>query len=461
MQGIPSGGAAKAQLRRQDAKQLTEPDCRRSDAKVPTENAFDPWAVPEPEPTTLIALWPHPQPPFPSEVLAAGGRSSPRTAKDIEEVPGEAEVIWSRAVKIPDHGQPAVIWSEPARPLDPKELDDSGARQCRWIVGAETVLDQEDPLGDFARMIRWLAGSVTDLPALLDANSGRWHPRDALHRGLLADDLPPMPEALWIVHAVGNADGATWLHTHGLARCGRPELEMIGVPSRYATTACELLCAIAGRLLEEPAPPPGEPFEIGRDLAVTFRRWQEVVPLIGAGVPGGMADRGPEDHTAHRGVRAVVGPASAEGAGRDIRLWPKDALEAVAEGGTPLYLSRQATEHAAAQARVTWPRLQEAFESLAGGAGEPPARFLIKAGHALPGEPEAPREHIWFEVKRFEGDRARGALLDTPVVIGSMKRGESGWIDRETVSDWSVRTPLGVFGPAEAEAMSRAIRSLP
>lgn len=425
--------------------------------KVPAENELDPWAVPEPEPTTLIALWPHQRPPMLGEVLAAGGGSSHRMAEVVEEVQGGAEVIWCREVRIPDHGQPAVIWSEPARPLGPEELDDSGARQCRWIVGAETVLDQEDPLGDFARMIRWLAGSVADLPALLDANSGRWHPRDALQKGLLADDLPPLPEALWIVHAVGNADGATWLHTHGLARCGRPELEMLEVPQRYATTACELLSAIAGRLLEEPAPPPGEPYEIGRDLAVTFRRWQEVAPLIGAGVPGGMADRGPEDHTAHRGVRAVVCPTSTQGVGQDMRFWPQDALEAVADGGIPLYLSTQATEHAAAQARVTWPRLQEAFGSLAGAAGEPRAQFLIKAGHVLPGEPDAPREHIWFEVKRFEGDRARGLLLNTPVVIGSIKRGESVWIDRETVSDWSVRTPLGVFGPAEAEAMSRTI----
>lgn len=422
---------------------------------MPAENAFDPWAVPEPEPTTLIALWPHQRPPLLGEVLAAAGDSFHRRAEVVEEVQGGAEVIWSRAVRIPDHGQPVVIWSEPARPLGREELDDSAARQCRWIVGAETVLDAQDPLGDFARMIRWLAGSVADLPALLDANSGRWHLRDALQEGLLADDLPPLPEALWIVHAVGNADGSTWMHTHGLARCGRPELEMLEVPQRYATTACELLSAIAGRLLEETPPPPGEPYEIGGDLAVTFRRWQEVAPLIAAGVPGGMADRGPEDHAAHRGVRAVVCPASAQGAGQDLRLWPQDALEAVAEGGIPLYLSRQATEHAAAQARVTWPRLQEAFASLAGGAGEPPVRFLIKAGHVLPGEPDAPREHIWFEVKRFEGDRARGALLNTPVVIGSIKRGESVWIDRETVSDWSVRTPLGVFGPAEAEAMSR------
>ncbi len=425
---------------------------------MPAENSFDPWAVPEPEPTTLIALWPRQRPPTLSEVLDAGAGSSRGMAEVVEEVQGGAEVIWSRAVRIPDRGQAVVIWSEPARPLSPEELDDSSARQCRWIVGAETVLDQEDPLGDFARMIRWLAGSVADLPALLDANSGRWHPRDALQEGLLADDLPPLPEALWIVHSVGNADGSTWLHTHGLSRCGRPELEMLEVPQRYATAACELLSAIAGRLLEEPLPPPGEPYEIGRDLAVSFQHWQEVAPLIGAGAPGDMADRGPEDHAAHRGVRAVVCPASVEGVGQDMRLWPQVALEAVAEGGIPLYLSTQATEHAAAQARVTWPRLQEAFGSLAGAADEPPARFLIKAGHVLPGDPEAPREHIWFEVKRFEGDRARGALLNTPVVIGSMKRGELVWIDRDTVSDWSVRTPLGVFGPAEAEALSRTIR---
>jgi hypothetical protein len=41
-------------------------------------------------------------------------------------------------------------------------------------------------------------------------------------------------------------------HTHGLHRCGRPELEMLEVPQRYVRTAADLLEAIAARSLDMP-----------------------------------------------------------------------------------------------------------------------------------------------------------------------------------------------------------------
>jgi hypothetical protein len=41
-----------------------------------------------------------------------------------------------------------------------------------------------------------------------------------------------------------------------------------------------------------------------------------------------------------------------------------------------------------------------------------------------------------------------------------MSRGDVTWIDRDAISDWSVETPLGSFGPGEAAAMAGALEAL-
>ncbi len=50
--------------------------------------------------------------------------------------------------------------------------------------------------------------------------------------------------------------------------------------------------------------------------------------------------------------------------------------------------------------------------------------------------------------------------MNEPVLIKTLKRGDVTWIGPEMISDWSVETPLGRFGPAEATAMRSALDAL-
>ncbi len=424
-----------------------------------------------------MGLWPHDEPPTLIELISAARCVFEAPLRELEppDIGSPDGVTWHAALEVPGHDLPILVWVEPSRPLSPDEIDDPRALGCRWALGAETLLDGADPVAGYTSLMRLLTGSFEDIPAVLDANCGRWHPAETIRRDFIENEVEPPAEALWVIHAVTRgARAGAWLHTHGLWRCGVPELEMLDVPADLAPRAAELLNAIASRLLEEPLPDPGEAFGVGVDLAVTLRPWQEIAPHL-ADVPGGAADRSRPDDV-HGGVRAVV--CAWDPTGARSRAWPMDVLSSLDSGDGLLFLSRRATDRAAALAQRTWPQLATAFATLPGhrrrsddlppaACDRPAARFILKAGLA----PDAPtsdgddggrgdREHMWFVVRRFQGDRAEAVLMNDPVLARRMRRGDVLWIERGAVSDWSVVTPAGSFGPDDLDGLSAAIDAL-
>ncbi len=73
---------------------------------------------------------------------------------------------------------------------------------------------------------------------------------------------------------------------------------------------------------------------------------------------------------------------------------------------------------------------------------------------------DAGREHLWFIVRRFDGDRAQAELINEPMEVPQLARGDVTWIERSAISDWSVITPLGSFGPSRIKGLQQAIDRL-
>ena len=125
-------------------------------------------------------------------------------------------------------------------------------------------------------------------------------------------------------------------------------------------------------------------------------------------------------------------------------------------------------DRSARQARATWPELATSFASLpaelvrcdaaaAEDEDDGRVRFIIKAGFPPDAAADEQREHMWFVVRRFEGDRAEAILINQPVAVQDLHRGDVVWIERSTVSDWMVVSPLGSFDPSRSAALERAI----
>ncbi len=428
----------------------------------------EPWAIERLEPTTLLALWPRERAPERAEVLAALGRVVGKEVRVIgEEQVDDPGLLWNTVVEVDTWDAPLILWSEAARAGAASELTVPEAEQCIWVIGAQSLLDPACPAEGLAFLLRLLSLAMPEVPAILDQNSTRWYRRGEL---TLLEGVDPPLEVLWLIHVVADErTDKAWLHTHGLWRCGRPELDLVGVRRRLVGAGGTLLNAIGERLLEEALPAPGLPFAVGPGMEVSFQPWREVAPLVGAS-PGGMEDRTPEAGTAHAGVRAVVCAAGPSAGGPEAMQAPATVMQRLDRGEAPLYIGCRESERRAQVAQASWPAIAGAFERaprrLLRTDGRQPApgdlpavRFLVKSVMA-PGSLDGLREHLWFVARRFDGERVEAELLDQPLEACGLNRGDVTWIDRHAISDLVVATPLGIFGPQDVVELERAIEGL-
>ncbi len=74
------------------------------------------------------------------------------------------------------------------------------------------------------------------------------------------------------IHVLTDGPCKGWVHTHGLAARGKPELEIRRVPPLFVASGCEILNSVAEYLLTETDRPvlPGHTMELGRHTMLLF-----------------------------------------------------------------------------------------------------------------------------------------------------------------------------------------------
>lgn len=418
-----------------------------------------PWAVQQ-EASSFIALWPGGSAPTMTEVIAALAQRCDAPPTKMDDMPPRSGVPWAAAFATSLAEAPLIIWTEASHPLPERELDDPRAYACKWIVGVEAMLSQDKPYEEYIAILNGIASGFEPV-AILDAVTGRWMELEALDD--LAHEPPGMPpvESLWVIHDVfGERRGAGghWLHTHGLWRCGRPELEMLDVPADKSGVAGRLLNDIARRVLDETELPMApEPFGIGPGMDVTLHPWESLMPLISKGGYGGPDDRAGDNDT-HRGVRAVLCGPKARGVFRKQWMWPSEAVEMLEQDRGVIFHSDRDTDRAAKLARDRWGELATAFSAAQRLKvdGKVLAAFAVKARFCAPDQPDD-CEHMWIDVREFRGETASGELMNQPMRLTQVKLGQIVTIGRNEVSDWQVFTPAGSFMPSDVPALWRVL----
>lgn len=153
-----------------------------------------------------------------------------------------------------------------------------------------------DPLASYHLQLRLICSLVPELLAVIDDSSekilsGRWVTLAA------RSQVAPAPRYLYTAQAVSGDEDCVWLHTHGLNRCGCPELEVLNSTKETYQTHYNVLETLANRLLdEEELPGCGEPYFLAYvtqdiPLVVTLIPWEEAVEYYPDHMPGGKEDR--------------------------------------------------------------------------------------------------------------------------------------------------------------------------
>ena len=281
----------------------------------------------------------------------------------------------------------------------------------------------EDPLEAYHLQLKIVHAALPKKLAVFDDSaekvlSGKWVALAA------ASAVAPAPRYLYTAQAVSDEGGAVWLHSHGLNRCGLPELEVLASDQEHYQSHYGILEAMANRMLELNEPlEEGEPLYLAQlseevHLVTTRIGWNHAVKYFDENLLGGLCDR----EEGHNGNTSVIfayptQEAFEQGQLSSVRVYD-DFLK-----DNPIYLvSAKETERmkALAQARLAY--VKRAYE-------DPDNKILLKL--------ELNGESHWFELMQIlpeAGDEGEEILVQD---LNSGEMGEYAW---NQVTDWLIYT---------------------
>ncbi len=425
------------------------------------------WNV-EPQESGFVAFWPHEEAltgaEFATAVSAWVGATAP-----IEPIETDDDAIWAFGVQIPGVESGFVIWCEPARELSERDRSQIGeeASRCPWVIRLQTILSIEEPAEEYFMSVGMLGGALPDVVAILDVITGEVYPRQRIDRDFLAEDAGPIERLLWRLgryEALPDGDqNLVLLGTHGLARCGIPELEMSEVPNELAESAAVLLHTMAGLLLENDMPEPGEIIEVGDELSVVLQPIAVVSEFIADGSAGSEPWR--VQARAHglsefALARAAICASQTVGRFRPLWVWPREVVERIAGGNAVLYMTQHSVRSTERRARSTWGLFATAFASLTR-TGNPQWQQIARTGFTVqapvPGSNEPRIEQSWFAVERIDHESLTIRVVDRPITRPDLDPGSQLTILTTAVTDWRVEIGGEIYDPDDVDALLVAV----
>lgn len=371
----------------------------------------------------------------PDQHAPAGGDAAARLRSYLDGAVPLSGEGWPLSVEHPEGRvrvhpaeAPRLLEVQFARSLLDEEERARAARATEALLVEIEVAQDELPMSGLGRGLALVRPLLDGLIAVFDSEGSSVHPGH--WASSVADaPVPPRPESLFAMHAVGGESGFRWIHTHGLSRFGLPELEVLEVPDDDASVVAHVVNAVAARIVLEGVPEPGQQVEWGQHIHAALVPWSEVSALS---VTGGAADERDAMHPEENRVLVVGSPGDWHNLVDAIPQWGEHPV---------LYRSDWETGRMETLAAARWPLFVGVRKVL---AELDDFRFVAKLAYAPDG---GFREHLWFEVTDADVQFVVATLLNEPHQDMGLHQGDEGRHDIERLSDFSIYSPFGVFNP--------------
>lgn len=302
-----------------------------------------------------------------------------------------------------------------------------------------------EPKKDFHLQLKIAAAALPDFLGYLDESQEKIFPPKWV---MLAakSNVEPAPNNLFTVQVIpAEKSNEVWLHTHGLCRCGLTELEILGSDRENYQNHYHLISAYAAYLIDNVGS-----FDYKTELAfigllggqvpvlAVCRPWTEALGEYKKLELGGAKDR-ESGHNSRTSPIFIASPNEKD-KGKLIKVSELNDLW----GNNPVYFfSTAETNRMKALAMERFDYAKKAFEN-------PEYKVLIKIGLVTDhGEDEDSREHAWFELLGFEGEKFRAKLTQDTYDVSSMHKDDEGVYGVEDVTDWLILTPGLSISPNE------------
>ena len=305
---------------------------------------------------------------------------------------------------------------------------------------------EKNPKKSYKFQLKLMMAMAPNLLAIVDESAEKLLPLGWIKMAIKSKTTP-CAEELFTIHAVGDGKGQIWLHTHGLARCGTTELEILNSTRDNYNVHYNLLSAYASYLLDSV----GEDmrgkgvligyFSNNAPILATCLSWTEALQYYSRFILGNAKDR-EEGHNTKTSPLFIYSNPNDE-KNRKVSLvtdyndyWINNPL---------FFISDTETRIRTVIAKERFYLLEKAFENK-------DSDILVKI--ALPLD-NGSNEHIYFRLLSFEGDNFKAELLQEPYADFGIHVGYQGEFSVDDVSDWVIYTPTVTITPKTAYLLEK------
>lgn len=305
-------------------------------------------------------------------------------------------------------------------------------------VGLAVIMEFNDnPLRSYHAQLKIITALIPDVLAVLDDSSekilsGKWVQLAAKSM------VPPAPRYIYTVQAVSGDEDCVWLHSHGLNRCGHPDIEVLNSKKDTCDNHYHVMETMANRLLEQEEPiEMGEPFYVARvteriPLMAALIPWQEAIQNYPEDMLGGKSDR----EEGHNGNTCGLFVYSSYEAMEKRQYAPLSVFDDLLKDN-PIYMI--STDETNRMKALAYERISYMLKA----AQNPENKILIKIGLDIDEEFREEQndfEHIWFELKSATDSDVTCELTQEPYYVKDMHVGSIGTYTFDRITDWLIFT---------------------
>lgn len=284
---------------------------------------------------------------------------------------------------------------------------------------------------------------VPDLIGVMDESAEKMLPAKWVFMTANSKVLPN-PKSLFTVQAVAGDNKEVWLHTHGLCRCGIPELEILNSDEANYQNHYNLISTYAMHLLDKKNELPN--FEVGcfigrlingYPVVATSRSWTTGIKEYKHLKLGNLKDR----KGGHNTKTNIIFLYKCE-EDENNQVLSKVSIYDKLWGENPLFFfSDEETFRMKSLAIERFDYVKEAFKNKDNA-------IIIKVG--LPLKEKGKFEHIWFELLEIKGKKFKAKLTQEPYDVPNMHTGDEAWYTVDDITDWIIYTRTFSVNPDNA-----------
>lgn len=324
-----------------------------------------------------------------------------------------------------------------------RDIDIEAIQQQKKGLIVEMLFD-EHILDSYHMQLRLISAMIPDCLAVLDTSSekvlsGKWVALAA------KSNMPPSPRYIFTVQAVSGDTDEVWLHSHGMNRCGLPELEILNSTKDTYNDHYNIIETMAKRLIEREEPlEEKEPVYLAMvtneiPLMATIVNWKEAVKKYPSGILGGAGDR----KESHNQNTAVIFCYPTPEAMNKKKYYEVSVFDEYLNGNPIYMLTNQETDR---MRRLAAERLEYMLKMF----GRENISILLKVGFEVDEEFKEEGnsfEHIWFELKEKQKDTFTAELTQEPYYVKDLHTGAVMTFPYSQITDWIIFTPEGRVTP--------------